>query len=1214
MSILKVSPITYLLKVKLHFLFTLFLISLSAQAQLTKLQIDYQTTPLGIDTDKPIFSWQMQDLNQSKGAFQKAYQIKVNNEKKQQVWDSSKIENSLSVGIQYSGEALKPRTRYHYTVTIWDEENEQHSKTSWFETGLMSTKIEAWNQAKWIGVSDEDLNFYSHYLSVFKLGYSIQLDRAFKSTKASFLMGGNDTRLMDRNKNIQGVRSSINESYIEFEFDTAPLNFGKNAKLHVYRVGYSEEDQKNVPFRSFEIPRTLVNTANQYEQHQFYIQSNFGLVEIFLNGTQEEHKISENDDPSNSPRARKGFNLNPVGAGNNYISFHMVGDIGFSIDPRQKASFSNIKILNFRSPSNTLFQDDMSRKDYTGLFSSLVNEHPNVVFQEHQIKVSGGDKGLLVLKNPSKSSTPMLRTEFELPLKKVVKARLYLTSRGIYEIHLNGKRLGNEYFNPGLTQYNKHHLYQTYDLTDQILSQSKNAIGIWLSEGWWSGNITYSGENWNFFGDRQSVLAQLIVTFEDGSEKIIASNTSDWKVFTEGPIRYGSFFQGEVYDARLNAMIKGWSNPDFNDTLWKAATEVPLEQTTYQDEDFNFNELQFKGKMGEAAKIVKTIQPISMDEVRPGVFVYDMGQNMVGIPKVVLPKGNKGDTITLRYAEVKYPNLKEYKGEIGMIMLENIRAALTQDLYIRSGDKETIQPRFTFHGFRFLEISGIKTPIPLESIEGQVISSIDELSSHYETSNAKVNKLWENITWSLRGNFLSIPTDTPARNERMGWSGDINVFSKTATFLAPVQPFLNRHLMSMRDLQSSKGRFTDVAPVGGGFGGTLWGSAGIIIPWELYQQYGDIKTLEEHFDSMKFYIEFLNSKIEADSGYLIEGPLGDWLSPEGYKNDPTLFWAAYHMKGLEIVIKTAEILGRSKEVIAYKSLYEARKKFLNKTYFDYQTGKTIHKGHQSLRFGPPLPPERQISNGDFMDTQASYAIPLDLEVLNEKNSDSAIKLLAQTINRENTDELGVSRPPFSLMTGFIGTASLSSALSKYKRHDLAYKLLQQSTYPSWLYSVDNGATTIWERLNSYTNEKGFGGNNSMNSFNHYSFGSVASWMYNHSLGIQRDTRNVAFKHFILQPTPDPAQEMKWAKGYYNSMYGKIESAWEWTESGWNYKAKIPPNTTATLKFQKTIKAQIQLDGKPIEVNTNGIQGIEKHEEELWIELTSGTYSFKINKK
>ena len=1193
--------------------FFLYVGSSIAQSDIENLKVEYQHTPLGLDIEKPRFSWQMTSKENTRGQYQTAYRIIVTEETGTLVWDSGKIASDGSLGIKYDGAQLRPTTQYEFTITVWDEEGESTAKSSWFETGLLNSDISAWDGAQWIGGGDEDLVFYSHYLSVFKMEYDLQLDKKSKSGKASFLLGGNDSRLMNKNMNIQAVENKIDESYLAFELDISSIDGSDNGmgKLNVYRVGYAAEDSKEKPIRSFDIPLSLVNNSNKYEKHTIYGECVFGFFQIWIDGQDAEHKISTNDDKMPPPMGKIGFNLNPVGRGNDYISFPMVADIGFQVGAHQNATFSNIKIKNYRNPSNIIFQENLSdESSYKGIFSTKIEKYLGLTISENGYHLNGNDQGILLLADPSKNAAPMLRTTFTSQNKKISKARLYVTARGIYEIHLNGTRVENNYFTPGLTQYNKTHMYQTYDVTSDLMGGKKNAIGAWLSEGWWSGNITYTGENWNFFGDRPSLLAKLVITYEDGSQQTIVSNDKDWKLNTDGPLLYGSFFQGEVYDATKEEQIERWSLFDYDDSNWKEAVEVPLKGNVYQNDNLDFKDLKLIGQLGQSPSIVKTLTAQSMEEVRPGVYVYDMGQNMVGFPKIMLPHGTAGDTITLRYAEVKYPDLSEYESNTGMVMLENIRAALTQDKYIRRSHEEIIKPRFTFHGYRFIEISGIKNALPLEHVKSHVISSIDSLASKYETSNELVNKLWENITWSLRGNFLSIPTDTPARNERMGWSGDINVFSKASTFLADVEPFLRKHLLAMRDIQSEEGRFTDVAPVGGGFGGTLWGSAGIVIPWELYQQYGDIEVLHEHYDAMKSYVNFLNSKIDPQAGILNEGPLGDWLSPEGFKNDDTMLWAAYHIYDLHILSKTATVLGRTSEAKNFKQQYEQRKKFFNETYIDQETGKTLHLGNQSFRFGPPLPEEMLKKKGDFVDTQASYAIPLQLGALNDVNHQKAIANLTASIQRKNQDDLGIVRPEYSLMTGFIGTASLNHALSENGQHQTAYRLLQQTSYPSWLYSVKNGATTIWERLNSFTQQDGFGGNNSMNSFNHYSFGAVAAWMYNYSLGIQRDPEHPGFKHFILQPTPDPDGKMKWAKGYYDSMYGRIKSEWRLVDDGCIYLTTVPPNTTATLLLLTDTAKNISENGKRIK-KVEGIEQLPGQNGQIKLKLSSGSYSFKI---
>lgn len=797
---------------------------------------------------------------------------------------------------------------------------------------------------------------------------------------------------------------------------------------------------------------------------------------------------------------------------------------------------------------------------------------------------------------------PMLRTIFDSPQAEIAKARLYVTARGIYEIYLNGNRVGDDYFNPGLTQYNKTHLYQTFDVTPYI-QPGKNALGALLGEGWWSGGATFSGENWNFFGDRQSLLAKLVITYDNGEEDVIVTHPSTWQYFNDGPIVYGSFFQGEVYNASKEYQIEGWSTPSYNASLWKPAQVVHLNQTISREAD-TYSELSLVGQFGQTVKEINELTALSVEEVRPGVFVYDMGQNMVGVPKIKLTDMKPGEKINLRFGEIKYPDLPANKDNVGMILLENIRAAMAQDIYIAKGENEVFQPRFTFHGFRYIEITGIEKPLPLEDVKGIVLSSVHELASSYETSNPKVNKLWKNITWSMYSNFISIPTDCPQRNERLGWGGDISIFSRTATYMADVQQFLRRHMLAMRDTQEENGRFTDISPLGVGFGGLLWGSAGITVAWESYQQYNDKDLLAEHYNAMKSYIHFiLNETMDNETGVIVQkrawGDLADWLGPEDEKNDKSLLWEAYFLYDLEIMQKVAAILGKTDDSEWYAQKYDERKKFFNKTYLDNETGKTVFSAFDPKRLGKPV------------DTQTSYILPLVFNLVNDENKEKVINNLLNTVTRENTAFGKIECPPYSLMTGFIGTAWISKTLSDNGHTDATYRLLQQTAYPSWLYSVEQGATTIWERLNSYTHTEGFAGGTRMNSFNHYSFGAVAAWMYNHSLGIERDEYTPGFKHFLLHPEPDPTREMTHAQGYYDSPYGRIESSWVINGNTCRYRFVVPANTTATLYLKASSINAIKENSQEL-MKTEGVKFSGEEVGKYIFELQSGEYNIVCN--
>jgi alpha-L-rhamnosidase len=1165
---------------------SIFLSCFSEKLKINNLTVEYTKTPLGIDVENPRFGWQMQAPENERGVYQTAYQIEVKGTSGEVVWNSDKVTKSSALAISYAGSALKPSTRYEWTVTVWDQNNKKHAASSWFETGLMNPSQLAWNGAQWIGGADDDLVFYSQYQIIFRMKYSLAI--AEGSSKAAFIYGANDIRLMDKYKNIFQLENKSNESYIKLELDISDVDSSKNglAKLNIYRAGYTRKDTPDIPLTSFKIKSSVINSKNKYDKHNFSIRSAFGRITIVLNNTPDFYVDDLN------ARSNTSFNLNPMGNSGDYLPFGLVCDIGFTVDAGQKAAFSDVEIFNDRLPNNTLFKENLSG-EYHGIFAGKVKVENNAFI------IDGGTSGTFVVANPSSNAIPMLRTEFE-ATKKIASARLYVTARGIYEVFINGKKVGNDHYNPGQTQYNKSHFYQTYDVTSMIRN-GENAMGAMMAEGWWSGLLSF-GSVWNHFGDRQSLLAQLVINNSDGTKEIISTNDKDWKFYNKGPIVYSSLDLGEVYDATREAEILGWNNVGFDDSEWKNASVVPLEETTFSGEKrerdgsiskLNFDDMKLIGQIGNNAGEFKILTAQSMEEVRPGVYVYNMGQNFVGVPRISISNANAGDTMILRVAEILYPDLLESGDNVGMIMTENYRAALCQDIYIMKEGAQVFQPKFTSRGYQYIEITGIEKPLPLEAVQGVAISSVLNLTAEYRTSNPKVNQLWSNLVWSNVDNFLTLPTDCPQRNERMGWSGDISVFSRTATYVSNSDQFLRRHMFALRDVQEKGGRFTDIAPIGGGFGGVLWGSAGITVPWETYQQYNDVALLEEHYDAMVAYIDYLETTINPETGIISDGQLGDWLGPQNNILGTPFLTTAYHVFDLYIIKNVAEVLGKTEDAAHYTKIYNARKAFFNNTFIN-EDGKTlglIDSGREPKGLAKP---EFRLA-----DTQTSYAVGLALGAFDDIVVPQMAKNLAETIERKNVDDEGILRPEYSLMTGFIGTAWVSKALSDNGYNEHAYKLLQNDQYPSWLYSVDQGATTIWERLNGYTVENGFGGNNSMNSFNHYSFGAVGQWMIAYSLGIQRD--KPGFQNFILQPTPDPTGEMTWAEGYYDSMYGRINSKWEVLNGQLIYETTVPANTSATLYLPAKSENDV--------IDTDGCSLVKFENGKAVYLLNSGNYKF-----
>ncbi|MCQ2146130.1 MAG: glycoside hydrolase family 78 protein [Bacteroidales bacterium] len=973
-----------------------------------------------------------------------------------------------------------------------------------------SSQEDPFASAKWIGTSEKVL--YADYLPQFTISADIAFEG--KSSKASLLFGGNDPRLMDADFNIMGVAAKMDESYVRVELDKA------KKCINVYRTGYTKADVAGKVFQSVPVADSLLTSATSSLQ----VAVSYSELTIRLNGRQVGR-----------------VNVGPLGHGGDYIGYPQLSDIGWLVEKGQVAKVSNISVNEVRKPCAQLY------------------------FNEGMTEFASAQK---VLVEPSYGGMPVLRSNISLKNKKIKQATLYATARGIYEISINGKKVGEDFLAPGLSQYNKHHFYQSYDVTS-LLSGGDNIVKADLAEGWWSGDITFGAGNRNYFSDQLSLLASIKVRYSDGSTDTFVTDPSTWEVTTSGPVVYASLFQGQITDAGISE----------DDAAWSPAEEISLEGHM-SDETFGataprtdeYDNWQLLPQQDPSPKVFSTLTAQSLDEVRPGVFVYDMGQNFAGIPSVTLKGLKKGQQVKFRFAEVLYPSLPEYKGNGGMLMLENLRGAMVQDIFISGGkDVEVFEPHFTLHGYRYMEITGVESAPALADVKGLAISSVQSFSANYECSNPLVNRLFENIKWSMLANFISIPTDCPQRNERMGWSGDLSVFSRTATYLSDVDDFLTRHAMAIRDVQMPNGRIPDVAPLGGAFGGLVWGSVGITAPYECYRQYGDIDLLKEHYDAMKRYMTLVAEEyLEKETGLMTQGNrgfggLGDWLGPQNGQLDNSAVWDAYYIFDLQIMVEVSKALGLSDDSKVYSERLASRKMEFCDRYFDKQTGRFIASDYARGKAGKEI------------HVQSSYVLPLAFGIIeDEALRAKVVANLEDTILHPGKTDNGIDCPSYSLMTGFITTAWISKALSLNGRTDLAYRLLQQTSYPSWLYPVTQGATTIWERLDSFTNERGFGGNNSMNSFNHYSFGAVGQWLMANSLGIDRDPENPGFKHFVLHPEVDPTGEMTWARGWYDTPYGRICSSWEIDSNGKvHYKFTIPSGCSATLEIPGVKKQELR---------------------------------------
>jgi alpha-L-rhamnosidase len=690
---------------------------------------------------------------------------------------------------------------------------------------------------------------------------------------------------------------------------------------------------------------------------------------------------------------------------------------------------------------------------------------------------------------------PYLRKTVTLD-KPIRQARLYVTALGVYEAYLNGQRVGNDVFNPGWTDYHQRVQYHTYDVKP-LLKRGSNVLGLLLGDGWYAGYVGLGGRN--RYGPMPLALAQLELTYADGTADTILTDAS-WKAAT-GPLRQSDMLMGETYDARLE--LPGWNEPDYNDADWQpvvvkqpatrlvAACDAPVRKT-------------------------QELHAVNLWESGFGRFVFDLGQNLVGWVRLKV-KGEAGARVTLRFAEMLNPD--------GTVYTVNLRSARCTDHYILKGrGTEVYEPHFTFHGFRYVEVIGYPGKPTLDALTGVVIHSDTPPSGRFECSAPLINQLQRNIVWGQRGNFLSIPTDCPQRDERLGWMGDAQVFIRTATFNMDVARFFTKWLVDAEDAQRPDGAFTDVSPcVAAGAGTAAWGDAGVICPWVIYQVYGDQRILERHYAAGARWIEYLKAHsqdlLRPAEGY------GDWLSIKA-DTPKDLLATAYFAHSTHLMAKIAEVLHKADDARKYGELFEQIKAAFNCAYVS--------------------------ENGQIKgETQTGYVLALAFELLPPEKRAAAAKRLAYDIAAKE----------MHLSTGFVGVGHLLPTLSEAGYPELAYNLLNQDTFPSWLYSVKQGATTIWERWDGWTKENGFQ-DPSMNSFNHYSFGSVGEWMYATVGGIGLDPNKPAFKHIIIRPRP--GGELTSAEAEYDSVRGRISSQWRIVMGQFRLSVTIPPNTTATV--------------------------------------------------
>ncbi len=1001
------------------------------------LRCEYRVNPLGIDVVQPRLSWTLE--SQQRAQAQSAYQILVAGseenlrQNKGDIWDSGKVESDRSNQVVYEGKPLQSRMYCYWKVRVWDKEGKV---SAWSEPAMWTVGLlgpDDW-QAQWIGYDTDPI------------GSEIGGQKAISLDDCKWVwFGEGDPRKGDQSRASQ---SSIGRRFFRRKIEISPDRKIQRAR---FRLAANNEvilflDGRQIHCIPGLQPAQTIDISDKLTcgNHTLAIES-----------------TNENDAANRA-----------VLTGKLFIEFETGRAMTVSIDNSWKASETRQK--NWQQ----LDFDDEGWHNAQEI--AKVGDQPWGKPSEDE----------LILPPP-----PYLRKPFDLG-NDIQRAMVYVSALGLYELYINGKRVGKDYFTPGWTDYPTRVYYQTYDVTD-LINKGGNAIGAILADGWYAGYIGFGRRRENY-GSEPRLLVQLEVEYTDGSRETVVTDKS-WRA-SYGPLLEADFLMGETYDSGRE--MPCWDNYHFDVSGWdKVAVTERIEG-------------KLQAYPGVTVQKILEVNAKKLTEPKKSVYVFDMGQNFAGFVRLKA-KGKSGTKIVLRFAEMLNPD--------GTIYTENLRVARCTDTYILKGTEEEIwEPRFTFHGFRYVEVTGYPGKPGLDAITGIVVHSAMPPAGSFECSNAMVNQLYSNIVWSQRSNFIEIPTDCPQRDERLGWTGDAQIFIRTATYNMDVAAFFSKWLVDLEDAQSAEGAFPDVAPrkIAVGDGTAAWGDAGVICPWTIYEVYNDTRVIERHYESMKKWIAYLQKNSE-DLLRPAEG-YGDWVSIAS-ETPKDVIATAYFAYSTRLLSKMAAAIGKNDDAAKYEKLFEQIRKAFNKAYV---TDDAQIKGQ----------------------TQTCYVLALYFDLLPGDKRENAVRHLVEAIRKKN----------WHLSTGFVGLSYLLPTLTEAGSLDIAYRLLVNDTFPSWGYSIKNGATTIWERWDGWTEDKGFH-DPGMNSFNHYSFGAVGRWLFGTVAGI--DTDGPGYKKIIIRPQPG---EITSAKASYDSIHGRIATDWVLKDDTFKLDVTIPVNTTATV--------------------------------------------------
>jgi alpha-L-rhamnosidase len=754
-------------------------------------------------------------------------------------------------------------------------------------------------------------------------------------------------------------------------------------------------------------------------------------------------------------------------------------------------------------------------------------------------------------------ASPLFRKSFSIS-KKIVNATAYVTAQGLYEASINGKRVGDAYLTPGWTSYNKRLQYQQYDVTN-LLATGNNVAGAMLGNGWYKGFIGFGGQK-NYYGNELALLFQLEILYADGTKELILSDGS-WKTSTSSVLN-SEIYHGETIDARLEQT--GWNSTNFDDSKWSSAKVK------------NDNKVNLIATYNEPIRKHETFKPVKIFTTPKGEQVIDFGQNLVGWVTVTAT-GKTGDRIIISHAEVL--------DKFGNFYIDNLRPAKQKNIYIlKGGQAETFEPHFTFQGFRFIKVEGYLGELKPENFTAVALYSDMKPTGEFSSSNTLINQLQHNIQWGQRGNFLDVPTDCPQRDERLGWTGDAQAFARTASFNFDVHNFFSKWLRDVEADQVDDGKVPFVVPnvLGPGAGGSAgWADAATIIPWNMYIAYGDKKVLQDQYSSMKAWVGWMERN-SADNLWNKGFHFGDWLFYRPFDDndgrsavtDKYLIAQCFYAHSTDLVLRTAKILGEEDDVRKYSDQVKRIKEAFIKEYV--------------------TPSGRLVSS-----TQTAYVLALNFDMLPEAmRAETAQKLV------ENVKSYGNH-----LTTGFLGTPYLCHVLSRFGYPDVAYTLLMQDTYPSWLYPVKMGATTIWERWDGIKPDSTFQ-TPGMNSFNHYAYGAIGDWMYRVVAGIDTEDSGVGYKKIIIKPVL--GKQLTNASATLETLYGKVSSSWKDEADKITLTISIPHNAVATVYLPTDSESAITEGGKMLSA-IKEIAPAGKEVGYVVLKVGSGNYQFIIKK-